>query len=155
MNFRDYLKEQLETDPEFRRVWEEDEPAFQVIRAIVGARSHLGWTQKELARRMGTSQANISRAERTGKVTPEFLTRFALAVGGSATLTLKVPGSRRVPIDAARLLVQGLAGDSVPQDDAAILELISQRRNRKRARREKEMDRSMGGERRNAAASPG
>jgi transcriptional regulator with XRE-family HTH domain len=101
VNFRDHLKQQMEADPELRREWEDNEPAFQVIRAIIGARARLGWTQEELARRMGTTQANISRAETTGRVTAEFLDRFARAVGGSARVQLKVPGSRAILVEVA------------------------------------------------------
>jgi Helix-turn-helix domain len=80
MNFREWLKDEL-NDPEFRHEWEAGAPSFQVRRTIIGARAHLGWSQTELARRMGTDQANVSRAEKTGRVTPGFLARFAEAVG--------------------------------------------------------------------------
>lgn len=99
MNFRDHLKDQLEADPELKREWEANEPAHHVIRALVGARARWGWTQEELARRMGTTQANISRAETTGRVSPEFLARFAQAVGGSARIQIKVPGSKPISVE--------------------------------------------------------
>src|SRR4051795_1668396 len=101
MNFRDFLKEELETDPEFRREWEESEPAAAIIRTLVGARSRLKWTQKELAERMGTTQANVSRAETTGEVSPEFLARFAAAAGGETRLSVKLPGVRRLTMTLA------------------------------------------------------
>lgn len=103
MDFREYLRQELERDPEFRREWEESEPAFRVVNALVGARCRLGWTQTELAERMGTTQANISRAENTGRVTPHFLSRFAAAVGGRVVLTLELPGEPNVAWDVAQL----------------------------------------------------
>jgi transcriptional regulator with XRE-family HTH domain len=103
MNFRDYLRDALERDPEFRREWEANEPARQVVQALVGARCRLGWTQAELARRMGTTQANISRAENTGRVTPHFLARFAAAVGGRAVLTLELPDQPNLSLEVAQL----------------------------------------------------
>lgn len=99
MNFRDHLEKQLEADPELRREWEANEPAHQVIRALVGARAQRGWTQEELARRMGTTQANISRAESSGRASPEFLARFAQAVGGSARIQIKVPGLKQISVE--------------------------------------------------------
>jgi transcriptional regulator with XRE-family HTH domain len=103
MNFREHLKQKLASDPEFRRQWEKDAPAREVIHAIVGVRVRYGWTQKELAERMGTQQAAISRAETTGRVTPEFMARFAAAVGGTARLQVKVPGSRQLCVDVGDL----------------------------------------------------
>jgi transcriptional regulator with XRE-family HTH domain len=103
MDFREYLRQELERDAEFRREWEESEPAFQVVLALVKARSRLGWTQAELAQRMGTTQANISRAENTGRVTPHFLARFAAAVGGRAVLTLELPDQPNLSLEVAQL----------------------------------------------------
>jgi plasmid maintenance system antidote protein VapI len=98
VDFQDFLKQQLETDPEFRREWEALEPAFQVVCTLIETRNRLGWTQAELARQMGTTQASVSRVESTGQVTPEFLARFAAAVGGRATLLLDLPGREQLPI---------------------------------------------------------
>jgi transcriptional regulator with XRE-family HTH domain len=127
VNFRDYHQEELETDAEFRREWEESEPAAQIIRALVAARSRRKWTQAELARRMGATQAQVSRAETTGKVTPEFLARFAAAVGGQARLTIKLPGSRSfavsldtlAPSAGSRRTRRGRAADSAENMAAA------------------------------------
>jgi hypothetical protein len=105
MNFEEYLQEKL-AEPEFRRAWEADEPAFQVVRLLVGARAERGWTQAELARRMGTDQANVSRAETTGRVTPDFLVRFLMATGGTATLTVRTPGSKVTRLDV-EILARG------------------------------------------------
>jgi transcriptional regulator with XRE-family HTH domain len=102
MNFEECLQEKL-AEPEFRRAWEEDEPAFRIVRLLVSARAERGWTQAELARQMGTDQANASRAETTGRVTPDFLVRFLEATGGSATLTVRTPGSKVTRLDVGIL----------------------------------------------------
>ena len=65
-DFREFLKQELERDPEFRREWEADEPARKVAHAVIGARCRLGWTQAELAERMGTTQSAIARMEGGG-----------------------------------------------------------------------------------------
>ena len=103
MNFPDFLEQELERDPEFRREWEASEPFRKVVQALVGARCRLGWTQAELAQRMGTTQANISRAENTGRATPHFLARFAAALGGRAVLTLELPEGPELSLDVAKL----------------------------------------------------
>jgi transcriptional regulator with XRE-family HTH domain len=110
MNFNDYLEQRQEASPEFRRRWEASEATRQVSRVIVATRSRLGWTQGELAQRMGTTQAIISRAETTGQVTPDFLARFAEAVGGTVTLRVKVPGSKQLQIGASELAQERQVG---------------------------------------------
>jgi len=56
------------------------EPEQQLIVASIGARKAQNLTQAELARLMGTSQANISKLE-NGKLNPSvaFLERLATA----------------------------------------------------------------------------
>ena len=41
MDFREFLRQELERDPEFRREWEADEPARKVAHAVIGARCRL------------------------------------------------------------------------------------------------------------------
>jgi helix-turn-helix protein len=103
MNFDDYLQAKLD-DPEFHREWAADEEAFQIVRLLVSARARLGLTQAQLAQRMGTDQASVSRAETTGQVTAAFLARFVQATGGSAMLTVRSPGSKATRIDIGSLL---------------------------------------------------
>jgi len=50
-------------DPAFRREYEKLEPEFAIVRAIVEARAKKNISQEELAKRMGTGQAVISRLE--------------------------------------------------------------------------------------------
>lgn len=57
-----YLKEQLK-DPEFKKEWEKSEVAYQATRALIDARIKGKISQRELAKKAGTTQAVISRIE--------------------------------------------------------------------------------------------
>lgn len=50
-------------DPEFAKAYDEMQPEFNIIRAIIDARTTNNLTQKELAERTGIAQTEISRIE--------------------------------------------------------------------------------------------
>ena len=50
-------------DPEFAKAYEEMQPEFNIMRAIIEARTANNLTQKELAERTGIAQTEISRIE--------------------------------------------------------------------------------------------
>ena len=80
--FEDWLKEQLK-DPEFRRHYEKERKALAIAYEIAKLRHRLGLSQKEMARRVGTTQQVISRLESgayTG-YTIKTLERLARATG--------------------------------------------------------------------------
>lgn len=58
----DYLKEQLK-DPEFKKEWGKSEAAYQVTIELIRARIEGRISQRQLAKRAGTTQAVISRIE--------------------------------------------------------------------------------------------
>ena len=60
--FQDHLKESLK-DPEFRKVWEATEVEYILARKLIEARLKRKLSQRELAKKVGTSQAAISRIE--------------------------------------------------------------------------------------------
>ena len=60
--YEDFLAEQLE-DEEFRKEYENLQPEFDIIRAMVEARTSKNLTQKQLAERTGINQADISKLE--------------------------------------------------------------------------------------------
>ncbi len=60
--FREFLNEQLK-DPGFKQEYENLEPEFDIIRAMIEARRKQHITQKELSERTGITQADISRIE--------------------------------------------------------------------------------------------
>ena len=62
ITLNDYLKEQLR-DPEFRKEWEKSEAAYQVTKVLIEARLKDKISQRELAKKAGTTQAVISRIE--------------------------------------------------------------------------------------------
>ena len=62
MKYTDYHKK-LEGDQEYLQAQEDLRFAFNFGDAVLRARLEQGWSQSELARRVGTRQANISRIE--------------------------------------------------------------------------------------------
>jgi ribosome-binding protein aMBF1 (putative translation factor) len=59
----DTLHKRWMKDPEYRRGYERLGPEFEIARQIIDARIKRKITQAELAKRMGTGQAVISRLE--------------------------------------------------------------------------------------------
>lgn len=60
--FQDHLKESLK-NPEFRKAWEDTEVEFQLGCRLIEARMKRKMSQRTLAKKVGTSQAAISRIE--------------------------------------------------------------------------------------------
>ncbi|MEX1061758.1 MAG: helix-turn-helix transcriptional regulator [Patescibacteria group bacterium] len=63
IDFDTYINRRLK-DPKFRKNWEELEPEYQIAKSVMEARIQKGFTQQNLAKKAGTSQAVISRIER-------------------------------------------------------------------------------------------
>ncbi|HID88265.1 MAG TPA: XRE family transcriptional regulator [Anaerolineae bacterium] len=81
MKLKEHL-EQLLQDEEFAAAYEDLEPFFQIAEDVIRLRLERGWSQEELARRVGTRQANISRLENgLSNPTVKFLQRVAKAFG--------------------------------------------------------------------------
>lgn len=57
------LDQHLRQDPEYVKAEKELKPFLDLSHAVIHARIEKGWSQSELARRVGTKQANISRIE--------------------------------------------------------------------------------------------
>jgi DNA-binding XRE family transcriptional regulator len=77
--FDDFLKEQLK-DPEFKKEWDALQPEMAIIQAMIDARRRSGLTQKELSKRTGIAQGDISKLE-NGNSNPSLLTLQRLAEG--------------------------------------------------------------------------
>ncbi len=58
----DHLKE-LMKNPEFRKEWENSEVEYQLACKLIEARLERKLSQRDLAKKIGTSQAAISRIE--------------------------------------------------------------------------------------------
>lgn len=77
-------------DPEFRKLYEESQPEFEIAKAIIQARIDKKMTQKELARKMHTTQSVISRVEQAGSSPSiSFLKRLAKALNASLQISFK------------------------------------------------------------------
>lgn len=81
MTFDEYKDQQLK-DPEFATLYREMQPKMNLIRAMVDAREATHISQKELSKRTGISQAEISRIE-NGNRNPsiKLLQRLAEGMG--------------------------------------------------------------------------
>ncbi len=80
-DFRDSLNKQLK-DPAFKKEYNDLETEFQIIRAIIDARTEMGITKKQLSDLSGIAQADISKLE-NGNANPSLKTlqRLASAMG--------------------------------------------------------------------------
>jgi transcriptional regulator with XRE-family HTH domain len=85
--FDAYLNKKME-NPEFRAEYEALEPEFAIIAAIVEARKNSGLTQKELAKRTGIAQGDISKIE-NANANPSLDTLKRLAAGMDMRLNLQ------------------------------------------------------------------
>ncbi len=78
---KEFKDEQMQ-DVEFVKEYEAIQPEFDVIRAIVDARTSQNMTQKELAERTGINQADISKLENgTRNPSVNLLKRLAEGLG--------------------------------------------------------------------------
>lgn len=85
LTLEQYLEEQLK-DPEFRKAWEDSEPAYQLKRLRVLKKL----SQAELARKVGTRQPSIARLENGyGINNLNFLRRVAEALDAEVEIHLK------------------------------------------------------------------
>lgn len=84
--FDDFLAEQLQ-DEEFKKEFDDLQPEFDVIRAIVDARISQNLTQKQLAERSGINQADISKIE-NGTRNPSISLLKRLAAGMDMALKI-------------------------------------------------------------------
>ena len=79
--FRDFLQEELR-DAELKAEYDALEPEFNLINALIDARKSQNLTQKELSKRTGITQADISRIENgTRNPSLAMLNRLAKGMG--------------------------------------------------------------------------
>ena len=101
-NFDAYLEEQLK-DPGFAKKFEQAGEAWDVALQITQLRERAGLSQKELARKLHTSQQQISRLESPSYEghSLSMLRRVAEALGVTVRVTLAPRGqSERKPLHA-------------------------------------------------------
>lgn len=87
--FEDDLKERLQ-DPEFKKAWEESEAEYLLAKQIIEKRLAKKLSQRDLAAKVKTSQAAISRVE-SGNANPSltFLKRISTALGGKLVISIQ------------------------------------------------------------------
>lgn len=84
------LKADLLKNPEFRREYEKLEAEFQIARQIIGARIKRKMSQEELAKKVGTGQAVISRLEgMNAKPSISLLEKVARALNTKISITIR------------------------------------------------------------------
>jgi len=81
MNTYKNFKNQLLKDEEIKKNYNELDSEFKLIQLIIKKRMEKGFTQSELAKRMGTKQSAISRLEKgTYNPTIAFMKKLAKAL---------------------------------------------------------------------------
>ena len=89
MYSHEYLHRKWMQDFEYRREYQKLEPEFQIARQVIAARIKQKMSQEELAERVGTGQAVISRLERmSGKSSISLLERTARALNIKIRVTI-------------------------------------------------------------------
>lgn len=79
--FREDLEKRLK-DPEFKKAWEESEADYLLACQVIEARLRKNLSQRDLAKKLGTSQAAISRIEAmNANPSLGFLKRLSAALG--------------------------------------------------------------------------
>ena len=61
------LEKEFIRDPEFKKVWESSRMEFEILAKLTRLRNEKGFTQKELAEKMGKHQQTISKIEKREK----------------------------------------------------------------------------------------
>ena len=92
--YDDFLAEQLQ-DEEFKKEYDNLQPEFDVIRAIVDARVSQNLTQKQLAERSEINQADISKLE-NGIRNPSINLLKRLADGMDMALKIEFIPKRKI-----------------------------------------------------------
>jgi ribosome-binding protein aMBF1 (putative translation factor) len=86
-DLKKYIKRQL-VDPDFNEAYKNSEPEYEVMQAIIKARMKSHLSQKELAKKSGIRQSNLSRIE-SGASLPNISTLEAIAKGLGKSLHIE------------------------------------------------------------------
>jgi DNA-binding Xre family transcriptional regulator len=84
------IEERYKKSPEFRRSYDEEVLLLKLAYKIVQLRKQRHITQRELAKRMGTTQQTVSRLEdsKNSKLTVHTLTRIARALNARVNIDI-------------------------------------------------------------------
>ncbi len=84
----DHLKILLK-NPKFKKEWEDSEIEYQLSCRLIEARLKMGMSQRDLAKKVGTSQAAISRIESmNGNPSLSFLKRISAALDSKLQISI-------------------------------------------------------------------
>ncbi len=84
-------------EPKYKKAYEALEDEFALASAVIDVRSRAGLTQKELARKMGTTQPVVARLE-SGRTRPSMRTLERLAKATGSRLLIRFePSAARPP----------------------------------------------------------
>jgi ribosome-binding protein aMBF1 (putative translation factor) len=88
VSFSDVKKEWLK-NPKFRKAYEDLQPEYAIIHAIIKKRIASKMSQKDLAKKLGTKQSAISRLE-SGNYNPtlSFLKKLSTTLGGKLEIKI-------------------------------------------------------------------
>lgn len=83
-------------EPKYRKAYEALEEEFALASAVIDVRNRAGLSQKELARKMGTTQPVVARLE-SGRVRPSMRTlqRLARATRSRLLITFEARPAKR------------------------------------------------------------
>ena len=86
--FSDVKKEWLK-NPKFKKAYDDLEPEYAIIRAVLRKRIEGKMSQKDLAKKLGTKQSAISRLE-SGNYNPtlSFLKKLSSTLGGKLEIKI-------------------------------------------------------------------
>jgi len=91
---RDYeqWRKQLLSDPDTRAIYEQEAAKKELWLQLVEARMDAGLTQAQMARRLGVSQAQVSRIEQRGydAYTLTTLRKYVQAIGNGLRVEVKI-----------------------------------------------------------------
>jgi len=84
------FKKHLLRNKEFREEYERLGPEFELVRLLIRKRLEKGFTQQELARKVGTKQSAISRLE-SGRYNPtvDVLRKVARALNANLKISIQ------------------------------------------------------------------
>ena len=87
-DLNDSLKRKLQ-NPEFRAAYDAEDKRIELVLQIIKLRQRRGMTQSDLAKAIGTRQANVSRLERfDANLTLGTLEKVARALGANLQIDL-------------------------------------------------------------------
>jgi DNA-binding XRE family transcriptional regulator len=87
-------RDELHANPEYQAIYEEEAAKSALWLQLVEARLAAGLTQKQMAERLGVSQAQIARIEKEDydSYTLTTLRRYVAALGGEFELEVNIRG---------------------------------------------------------------